>query len=158
MQAAGLLPQVGQQIISNQLGAGQITDSYNQNKINADMQKFEDERTAPIKAWSEVAPIATQMGQAFGTTKGTTKATKDNGLFGDILGGAMAAGGLLSGVPGVGTAIGGMFGATQQPSAQAPWSMTQPSYASGLPWAPYQAPTTPYAANGMFSMNNIRGA
>lgn len=124
MQAAGLLPQVGQQIISNQLGAGQITDSYNQNKINADMQKFEDERTAPIKAWSEVAPIATQMGQAFGTTTGQSKTKQNQSLGSQLLGGALTAGGLLSGVPGLSSALGGMFGATTPNVALQPWNYT----------------------------------
>ena len=124
LTAAQALPGVGQQIISNQLGAGQITDSYNQNKINADMQKFEDERTAPIKAWSEVAPIATQMGQAFGTTTGQSKTKQNQSLGSQLLGGALTAGGLLSGVPGLSSTLGGMFGATTPNVALQPWNYT----------------------------------
>lgn len=122
LTAAQALPGVGQQIISNQLGAGQITDSYNQNKINADMQKFEDERTAPIKAWGEVAPIATQMGQAFGTTTGKSKTTQNQSLGSQLLGGALTAGGLLTGMPGVSQALGGLFGNQTGNVATQPWT------------------------------------
>jgi hypothetical protein len=122
LQAAGLLPTVGQQIINNQLGAGEITDSYNQSKINADMQKFEDERTAPIKAWSEVAPTAIQLGQAFGTTTGKSKTTQNQSLGSQILGGALTAGGLMTGVPGVSSAVGGLLGQQGGNVALAPWT------------------------------------
>lgn len=130
MQAAGQLPGVGQQIIGNQLGAGEITDSYNQNKINADMQKFEDERTAPIKAWSEVAPTALQMGQTFGTTTGKSKTTQNQSLGSQILGGALAAGGLATGLSG------------------APW-------VSSMFGSAYKAPSTPYASNNLFNLNHL---
>lgn len=140
MQAAGLLPQVDQQAINNKIGAGQIMDSYNQNKINADMKAFEENRTAPMKAWSEVSPYAMQMGSAFGTQTGnsTTTSKQSQSPLSMIGGGLMAGAGVLSGMPGLTSALGlgGMFG---QPSA--PWRM----------------PSVPYASNGMFNLNSLFG-
>jgi hypothetical protein len=133
LNAAGQLPAVGQQIINNQLTSGQITDSYNQAKINAAMQAFEDKRTAPIKAWSEVAPTALQLGSAFGTNTQNTTTTQDPSLGSQILGGALAGVGLASGLPGAASAI------------TAPWTWSAGSS--------YQAPSTPYASNSLFNLN-----
>ena len=144
MAAGAALPGVDQQRITNQLGAGNILDSYNQNKINADRQAFEENRTAPIRAWSEVAPLATQIGSTFGTQTGqSTSTTKQSqSPLAMIGGGLMAGAGLLSGNPGLASALGmgGLFG-NQQP-ASAPWQM----------------PSAPYASNGMFNLNSLFGA
>ena len=124
LAAANALPGVGQQIINNQLGVGQAMDSFNQNKINADMQKFEEERTAPIKAWSEVAPFATQIGQAFGTTNGKSTQTSSPSLGSQLLGGALAGVGLASGIPGASAGLSGLFGSAAPNVALAPWTST----------------------------------
>lgn len=146
MQAAGLLPQVDQQRITNTLGAGNIQDSYNQNKINSDMQAFEENRTAPLRAWSEVAPMAMQMGSQFGTQTGamngtTTQTQSSNpGLASMIGGGLMAAAGAASGNPMM--AMGGAKGLFGGGGASA---------------APWQMPSTPYASNGSFNLNSLFG-
>lgn len=124
MQAAGLLPTVDQTIINNRMNAGQVQDSYAQNKINADMQKFEDERTAPIKAWSEVAPLAMQMGSQFGTTTNNSTTTQKTPLGQQLLGGAMAAAGMMTGMPGLGSSIGGLLGTSAPGVVGAPWTAT----------------------------------
>ena len=151
MSAAGNLANTDQMRIGNQMGAGQVLDSYGQAKINADMQKFEQDRTAPLKAWSEVAPMATQMGSMFGTQNGTQNGTSTQSSqqpWGNMVaGGLMAGAGLMTGNPmmamgGLGAAAGGGGGA----GASTPWSWnTNPStfanfsnqYTPGevLPWA-----------------------
>lgn len=130
LNAATALPGVGQQIINNQLGVGQTVDAYNQAKIDADMQKFEDQRTAPIKAWSEVSPSLLQYGSSFGTTNGKQTTTTDPSLGSQILGGAVTGAGLASSFAG------------------APWI-------SSLFGSSYKAPSTPYASNSMFNLNNL---
>ncbi len=113
----------------------------NQNKINADRQAFEENRTAPIRAWSEVAPLATQMGSTFGTQTGqSTSTTKQSqSPLAMIGGGLMAGAGLLTGMPTMGMGgLGGPFGST-----------------SSSPW---QMPSAPYASNGMFNLNSLFGA
>lgn len=132
MQAAGGYQNADQTRIGNMLDAGQINDSYNQSKINADMNKFEETRTAPIRAWSEVAPIATQIGSAFGTQNSNSTQTSKQPLAQTIAGGAMAGLGLASGIPGLGS----MFG-----QAAAPWVR----------------PSTPYASNSTFNLNKLLG-
>jgi hypothetical protein len=141
MAAGAALPGVDQQRITNQLGAGNILDSYNQNKINADRQAFEENRTAPIRAWSEVAPLATQMGSTFGTQTGQSTSTtqQSQSPLAMIGGGLMAGAGLLTGMPTMGMGgLGGPFGST-----------------SSSPW---QMPSAPYASNGMFNLNSLFGA
>lgn len=140
MQAAGLMPQVDQQRIGNQLGAGQIMDSWNQSKLNADRGAFEENRTAALRPWTEVAPYATQLGSAFGTQTGnSTSTTKQSQSPAAMIGGGLMAGaGVLSGMPGLTSALGlgGMFG-----QSSAPWQM----------------PSVPYASNGMFNLNSLFG-
>jgi hypothetical protein len=143
MQAAGLLPQIDQQRITNTLGAGNIQDSYNQNKINADRQLFEETRTAPMRAWSEVAPLATQIGSQFGTQTGnsTTTSQQKQSPMSMIAGGLMAGAGLMTGNPmmamgGLGSMSGG---------------------GAGQSAAPWQMPSTPYASNGTFNINSLFG-
>lgn len=141
MQAAGLLPQVDQQRITNQLGAGNIIDSYNQSKINSDMQAFDERRTSPLRAWSEVAPMAMQMGAQFGTqtgnVNGTTSTTQSQSQspLSMIGGGLLAGAGLLSN-PMISA---GLFG--NKSPASAPWQM----------------PSTPYASNSAFNLNKLFG-
>lgn len=138
MQAAGLLPQVDQQRITNTLGAGNIQDSYNQNKINSDMQKFEEQRTAPLRAWSEVAPMAMQIGSQFGTQTGQSNTTQSQSQspLATIGGGLMAGASLMSGNP---MMAAGLFGGKT---------------ASAAPW---QMPSSPYASNGTFNLNSLFG-
>lgn len=128
MAAAGGYQNADQTRIGNTMGAGQVRDSYAQAQIDAERQKFEEQRTAPMRAWNEVAPLATQIGSTFGTQRGTQTQTSKQPLVNTIAGGAMAAAGLASGIPGLGMAGGSLFG------GKAPWQV--PSYASELPWAP----------------------
>ena len=142
MSAAGNLANTDQMRIGNQMGAGQVLDSYGQAKINADMQKFEEDRTAPLKAWSEVAPLATQIGSTFGTQNGTMNGTTTQSsqqpLAATLGGAAMAGLGLMSGNPMAMAGLGkGLFGG----GASAPWSM----------------PSTPYASNSTFNLNSLLG-
>ncbi len=134
MQAAGGYEGADQTRIGNQMGAGQVMDSYNQSKINADMNKFEEQRTAPMRAWNEVAPLASQIGSAFGTQKGQQTSSTSQSPLATIAGGAMAGLGLASGIP----QLGSLFGGSQ---ASAPWQM----------------PSVPYAQNGTFNLNNLYG-
>lgn len=133
LNAANQLPAVGQQIINNQLGAGQITDSHQQAVDDAAQQQFEDQRTAPIKAWSEVAPSLAQFGSTFGTTNQNSTTTQDPSLGSQILGGVLAATGAATGL------------GSAAKTFSAPWSWSQGSS--------YQAPSSPYASNSMFNLN-----
>lgn len=133
MSAGQMLPGLDQARIGNMMGAGQVQDSYNQNKINADRQAFEENRTAPLKAWSEIYPMAAGLGSQFGTQtqQGTSTQTSKTPMGQMIGGGVMAGLGLMTGNPmaalgGIGGALGG--GAAQQPSA--PWSWNAPSGSS----------------------------
>lgn len=126
MQAASALPGIDQQRITNAIGAGGILDSYNQSKINADRQAFDERRTAPLKAWSEVFPMAQSLGTQFGTQtqdQNSTNVQKSGGGIGQqILGGLMMAGGLATGMPGLGTMAAqgrGLFGGNV---GIAPWT------------------------------------
>lgn len=140
MSAAGNLANTDQMRIGNQMGAGQVLDSYGQAKINADMQQFEENRTAPLRAWSEVAPYATQIGSTFGTQNGTMNGTTTQSsqqpLAATLGGAAMAGLGLMSN-PMAMTGLKGLFGG----GASAPWSM----------------PSTPYASNSAFNLNSLLG-
>lgn len=139
MNAAGGYQDADQTRIGNTMGAGQVRDSYAQSKINADMNAFEEQRKAPMRAWSEVAPMASQIGAQFGTQSGTSNTTSKNsqGLGSSILGGGMALAGLASGFP----ALGGLFGGGAQAAPSAPWQM----------------PSVPYASNGTFNINSLFG-
>jgi hypothetical protein len=65
--------------------------------------------------------MATQMGQAFGTTTGQSKTTQNQSLGSQLLGGALTAAGIATGVPGLGS-LGGMFGGSAPNVATAPWT------------------------------------
>lgn len=134
MQAATGIQSADQLRTTNQLDAGQILDSYNQNKINADRELFEERRTAPIKAWSEIFPMVSDIGSRFGTTNSTT--TQKTPVSQQIAGGVMAGLGLMTGMPGLGMAGAGMMGG------------------SAAPWV---RPSTPYASNSMFNLNQLYG-
>lgn len=121
LQAAGLLPTVSQQAINNQLGAGQILDSYSQNKINAEMQKFKEQQLAPLQGVNAVFPYASQLGSQFGTQTGRSTNTQSSspGVGQQVLGGLMMGAGALSGNPMLGAQLSGMMGGNV---ALAPWS------------------------------------
>lgn len=143
MNAAGGYQDADQTRIGNTMGAGQIRDSYAQAKIDADRQAFEERRTAPLRAWNEVAPMANQMGSTFGTQTGQSTQTQQQkqSPLSMIGGAAMAGAGLMTGMPGLGAAVGGLFGGGAQGGASAPWQM----------------PSVPYAQNGTFNLNNLYG-
>lgn len=125
MQAASSLPGIDQQRITNAVGAGGIMDSYKQSKINADMKAFDERRTAPLKAWSEIFPMVQSLGGQFGTQtqdQTSTQTQKQGGGLGQqILGGLMMAGGMATGMPGLGMGAGGLFGGGGN-AALAPWT------------------------------------
>lgn len=142
LQAANMLPGVDQGIINNQLGAGEIQDSYNQNKINADRGAFEERRTAPIRAWNEVAPQATQIASQFGTQRGTQTEKTSTPLGQQLLGAGLAAASLASGMPpgtlgSLGSLGGGGGGGGS--GSTSPWSWARPQLAS----------------NSSFNLNNL---
>lgn len=144
MQAGQMLPGIDQQRINNMLGSGQIQDSYNQSKINADMKKFEEERTAPMRAFSEIFPMATEMGTRFGTqtadSNSSSVSKNSPGLGQQIMGGLMMGAGALTGMPmGSLGGLGSLFGGGGAPSA--PWAM----------------PSAPYASNPTFNLNTLFG-
>lgn len=138
MTAAGSLSGLDQQRINNQIGAGEILDSYNQSKINAGKQLFDETRTAPMKAWGEVAPLAIQMGSAFPTTNSsrTSVSKESQGLGNTILGGAMAGLKVLGGISGAAAGLGSL---TSGSSSAAPWTFSGQRYAS----------------NGSFDLNDL---
>jgi len=106
MSAAGQLPAMYGQQARDQLTAGGIQDQQNQNVINADMTRFEQQRTAPIRSVSEAMPYLMQGGQAFGTQSGTRNSTQTSqpSQFSTVLGAGMMGLSALSGMPP------GMFG------------------------------------------------
>ena len=127
MQAASSLPGIDQQRITNAVGAGGIMDSYKQSKINADRQAFDERRTAPLKAWSDVFPMVQSLGAQFGTQtqdQTSTQTQKQGGGIGQqILGGLMMAGGMAAGMPGLGMSGAGLFGGGGGGNvALAPWT------------------------------------
>jgi len=121
MGAATGIMGADQQRIGNQLGAGEIIDSHNQARINADRELFEEQRTAPLRAWSEVYPMASDLGSRFGSS--TQTQTQKTPLAQQIAGGAMMGVGLMSGIPGVAAGAGNLL-------QGAPWSY-------GSSWAPW---------------------
>jgi hypothetical protein len=148
IQAAGALPGIDQQRMGNMIGAGQIQDSYNQNKINADRGAFEEQRTAPIRAWNEVAPTAMNLGTAFGTQTGQQNSVtkQSQSPLAMIGGGLMAGAGLMTGNPMLASAAGGMFGGGGGGGAapQAPWTLNPAQFTNysnqitpneRLPWS-----------------------
>lgn len=101
MQAAGQLPAMYGQQARDQLTAGGIQDQQNQNMINADMTRFEQQRTAPIRAVSEAMPHLMQGGQAFGTQNSTQNSTSSSSpsQFSTVMGAGMMGLGALTGMP-----------------------------------------------------------
>jgi len=99
-----------------------------------------------MRAWSEVAPLATQIGSQFGTQNGTqTSVQKQQQSPLAMAGGALMAGaGLMTGKPMMAMGAlgggGGLFGGGGG-GASAPWSM----------------PSVPYASNGSFNLNSLFG-
>lgn len=118
-QAAGLLPQVDNQISQNLLTAGQTSEAY-------DRAKFEEERLAGLRPYLETAGLLQGYGSMGGTRTGTTTSKSSPGLGETIAGGAMTGLGLMTGVPQIGmigTGIGNMM-------QGAPWSY-------GSSWTPW---------------------
>jgi len=158
MTAAGQLPAMYGQQARDQLTAGGIQDQQNQNVINADMARFEQQRTAPIRAVSEAMPYLMQGGQAFGTQTGTQNSTQTTSpsQFSTILGAGMMGLGAASGIPGMfggGQQAAGMtYGGTpmQAPAQMAAYQM--PAYQQAMPATYQQAPYTAasYGYGGQF--------
>lgn len=155
-QAAGMLPSMLRQQSTDQLTAGSIQDQQNQNVINAAMQQFEQQRTAPIRAVGEAMPYLLQGGSAFGTRSGETQntTTTSSSPFETILGGAMMGLGALSGVN-----TAGMFGpataasAAIQPAAAMPFStapVTQPYIMGGGMPSQYPSSALQYGNIGTY--------
>ena len=132
MTAAGQLPAMYGQQARDQLTAGGIQDQQNQNVINADMTRFEQQRTAPIRSVSEAMPYLMQGGQAFGTQSGTQNSTQTSqpSQFSTVLGAGMMAAGAMSGMPGLGMA--GAQTAMGSPMAAASHSAMQAAPMSAL--------------------------
>jgi hypothetical protein len=118
-QAAGLLPQVDNQISQNLLTAGQTSEAY-------DRAKFEEQRLAGLRPYLETAPLLQGYGKMGGTQTGTTTSKSSPGLGQQIAGGVMTGVGLMTGMPQlgmIGTGVGNMM-------QGAPWSY-------GSSWTPW---------------------
>jgi hypothetical protein len=105
-QAAGLLPQVDNQISQNLLTAGQTSEAY-------DRAKWEEERLAGLRPYLETQGLLQGYGSMGGTRTGTTTSKSSPGLGETIAGGVMTGLGVMSGVPQIGmigTRIGGLLG------------------------------------------------
>lgn len=126
--AAGQLPNVDQIINGNYLQAGNILDQYSQNLVNAQQAQFEADRMAPVQGILQALPTINQIGSQYGTqtSNGTSTSKTSTPLAQQILGGAMMAGGLASGIPGMGMIGQGMGNMIQG----APWSY-------GNSWTPW---------------------
>lgn len=129
-QAAGLLPQVDNQISQNLLTAGQTSEAY-------DRALWEEQRLAGLRPYLETAPLLQGYGKMGGTQTGTTTSKSSPGLGETIAGGVMTGVGLMTGMPSIGmmnTVAPGMGLIGGGLSA----SNTSGAYAQGLPWAPNQ--------------------
>lgn len=138
MQAASMLPGIEGQRYSQLAQAGQLSESYDRERLAADRQRFEEERLAPIRGATEVLPYATQIGQLGGSQAGTSKtvSTEKKSVGEQIAGGAMMGLSLMNPVSsvfsnGMMTAGRGLMGGGQAGGAGQ-------MYAPGLSWAPDQ--------------------
>ena len=180
MGAANALPGIDQTRMGNQLGAGQIRDSYAQTLLDADRKKWEEQRAAPMRAWSEVAPYASQLGAAgsssssigggsqssTGTnntnstmngtsTKDGTTTNSRKPSMGSIIGGGLMAGlGLMTGNPMM--ALGGLGSGLGGGSNSSPLgSLFGGGGGGGASGAPWMLNGQQFAQNGTFDLNNL---
>lgn len=109
-QAAGLLPQVDNQISQNLLTAGQTSEAY-------DRAKWEEERLAGLRPYLETAGLLQGYGQMGGTTTGTSTSKSKTPIGEQILGAGMMGVQALTGMPG----IGGIRTNVNAPQGSLPW-------------------------------------
>jgi hypothetical protein len=105
-QAAGLLPQVDNQISQNLLTAGQTSEAY-------DRARFEEQRLAGLRPYLETQGLLGTYGNMGGTSTGTTTTSKSTPVAETVLGAGMTGLGMMGGFPGIGmmgTRIGGLLG------------------------------------------------
>jgi hypothetical protein len=127
MSAAQMLPQISQGIIGNQIGAGQLSEGYQQKELDAARQAWEEQRMAGLRPYAEATPYLTQIGATGGTsntTGMTTQTSQPSGLQ-TALGAGMMGASLFSPTGLFGGS--GLFGgATTSPGtlANGGWSTT----------------------------------
>jgi hypothetical protein len=132
MSAASSLPGVSQGIIGNQLGAGQIGEGYTQAQIDADMKKFEEQRTAALRPILETLPISTSIGNMGGTSSSTQTQTTQQSPLKTALGAGMMGASLFG--------PGALFGAgSAAAGAMAGGAAPQGYGSSWAPWTQYGA-------------------
>jgi len=147
-QAAGALPGITDQIAKNQIAAGQAAEGYQQKSLDAEMAAFNEaqqKKIAALQAGTGILGTIGGMGgtasnsgatpsSGGGTTNGTTTNEQTPGLGQALLGGAMALGGIASGMGGLGGlgGLGGMFGGMGNNLMYGN---------NGLPWAANPNPT-----------------
>lgn len=125
MTAASALPGLDQQRIANLSNVGQMQDSYSQAKIDANRQAWEENRAAPIRGFSEIAPSLFNMAQLGGTSSSSTK--NSQGLGSSIVGGLMAGASLFNPLV---TGVSALASGVKNMSQGAPWSF-------GSSWTPW---------------------
>lgn len=121
-QAAGMLPGIDATAAQNQIQAGQIGEGYNQRQLDANRSAYDEAQAARARQLQIGSNVLGQIGQAGGTTTGTTSQESQPGLGQLALGGAMLAGSLYTGgATGAFGSLGGLFG-SGAPSSYSPGS------------------------------------
>lgn len=127
MQAAGMLPGVSRDIAANMIGAGQAREGYDQKDLDADRQKFEEEKYAGLQPYAAATPLLSTIGNAGGTSQSNSTTTTSQNPISTIAGLGMMGAGLMTGMPGL-----GMMGAG---------GMTMPGTAANGGWSTTVNPT-----------------
>lgn len=117
-QAAGMLPGIDAGAAQNQVLAGQTAEGYDQRVLDAQRAAFEEAQAKRSAQLQQATGMLGSIGNAGGTS--TTTGTTQPGLGSQLLGGAMALGGLYTG---------GMFGGMGQVANSAMYGN------NGLPWS-----------------------
>ncbi len=109
-QAAGLLPQLDQANAQNKLTAGQMSEGYDRERIGADMQKWQEQQDAPLRALQKTYPMISNLGQQGGTQTTTQQANPWEVGAGVGMMGLQTMMGVPTGVGGFGSLGAGMRG------------------------------------------------
>jgi len=118
MAAAGQMPALEAERAQRMLGAGQIGEGYQRDKIAADQAAFNEAKTAGVLPYLTGGDALRGFGSTFGTQTQRSKSSTDPGLGNQILGGAMMGLQMMAGLPpmgGLGGGMSGLMGGGQQP-------------------------------------------
>lgn len=130
MAAAGALPALYSQQANDMLRAGGIRDQHRQNRLNAKMGAFNEQRDRPMHVANAGFGNYLSAGQAFGrnnfsnqgNTYGTTSTTSSPSPFNTIMGGAMMGLGMMN--PMMGMMGGPMMSANGPMNMPGSWPAT----------------------------------